>query len=150
MTTDQSSPGIGNPDRSTKRRRKQTSCCWFATKAFLFLISGFAIWFAFLVIRNVTKAAKDPHSALFAETVDERGVERAGETLKENTRVIRPLVRKGDKFDIAATVWARTGASVDGKGEEEPVYSDIIFRGVTLQDKGLLTSVKVSVPTKRL
>lgn len=72
--------------------------------------------------------------------------------------VVRPLVDESTKFDILATVWARCIPEVDEPGAigpcdldgERSIFSDVIFRGATLEDGHAYAAVNLSVPLKSL
>ncbi|KAG6835746.1 hypothetical protein H0H93_015015, partial [Arthromyces matolae] len=90
------------------------------------------------------------------------------EDVENRTEIVQPLVNRQQTFDLVATVWARTSQDVlhaNGKQpvegaefeqgdkesqavEEEPLFSDVIFHEVRLQDKDLRTTVNFTVPTK--
>jgi len=122
--------------------RKRKSCFWFTTKISLSVLVIFAIRFAYPLVKTAAIRFTDPYSELFLKDLE--GSEG------ENTEIVKALVGKDDKFDIAASVWISTGQQGAMTTEAKPLYSDIIFRGVTLKDKGLLTSVRIKVPTMRL
>ncbi|KIJ29223.1 hypothetical protein M422DRAFT_188779 [Sphaerobolus stellatus SS14] len=86
------------------------------------------------------------------------------EEVKDRRTVVRPLVDGTQTFDIAATVWIREPSSqledeIEG-GEDEgtqsdsdvpheiPLFSDIIFRRLTLKDKRALKEVNLQIPTE--
>ncbi|KAF8995540.1 hypothetical protein BDQ17DRAFT_1430285 [Cyathus striatus] len=71
------------------------------------------------------------------------------EGVTNHSNVVRPLIDEGQTFDIVASVWVRNGPF---RGLNEPVpeallFSDVVFRGVSLKDRGILSKVSFQVPT---
>ena len=68
--------------------------------------------------------------------------------------VVQPLVDEKHKFDIVATVWAKDEMGprdpFTGALREAPIFSEVVFRGVTLMDKHVHTTVNLSIPVKFL
>lgn len=94
--------------------------------------------------------------------------------------MVRPLIDTDTSFDILLTIWSRVpnedstldySVIRDGSGsemalsaltgrplveirndpwDEEVLFSDIVLRGVSLQDRGLKASVGFDLPLKRL
>lgn len=79
-----------------------------------------------------------------------------------STGTVRPLIDDEQVFDIAATVWIRADEEVEkawGKGNptslevgalEDPLFSDVIFRGLHLSDKQVKTDIKYRFPIAKL
>lgn len=99
-------------------------------------------------MKTVGKATK-PHPDLYANTT----VDKA-----DWSKVVRPLVDERTKFDIVATVWSKTpgerkgdeglaGSAPDG---EQVLFEGVVFRGVTLKDKHVHTSVDLEIPLENL
>jgi len=92
--------------------------------------------------------------------------------------IVRPLIDESQTFDIAVSVWLRATAEeeavyrrngtvdvvvIGDEGEkiedpqeeredilETPLFSDIVFRGLHLKDKGISQKVQFRLPTARL
>ncbi len=137
-------------DPGPQPRRRSKSGCKRLLWTIVVIICLTATYFVYVVLRNVTNWFREPHSHLFQDlTVP----------YKLND-VVRPLVDTNTTFDIVATVWLRQN-ELEQAGEvtnvtkgpvlvEEAIYTDTIFRGLHLKDKGVKTTVNFSVPTEIL
>lgn len=100
--------------------------------------------------------------------------EGSGEGIRH--KMVQPLIGKEQKFDVVATVWARApeGEEMEWRNElvkskekegvedenalkeykyrilERPLFSDIVFRGMTLKDKGQRAEVPLRIPVVKL
>ncbi|KAF8063485.1 hypothetical protein FPV67DRAFT_246768 [Lyophyllum atratum] len=156
----------GQLDPGAPPRRKSISgckCLLFSAVAVIAL--GAAALFT-IFTTTFSRTFFTPHTALYHNTTLEGVTNRA--------TVVQPLVGREQTFDLAATVWLRTSnlgrhrdgeyvVDTDAKKEkieeatedqkeddalvEEPLYSNIIFRGVRLTDKNLQTTINFTVPT---
>ena len=99
----------------------------------------------------------EPHSALYQNATLDGVSSRA--------TVVQPLITRDQTFDIVATVWLRSsetkghGEPVEGQGVEvsetmqapevleTPLYSDIAFRGLTLTQKSVFSTINFTLPT---
>lgn len=79
--------------------------------------------------------------------------------VKNIATIVRSLVDRNQKFDIVANVWVRTlkNPVQDIQSErygwahgEENIFSDTVFRGVTLMDEHIHSKVNLSVPLATL
>ncbi|KAF5318932.1 hypothetical protein D9611_013689 [Ephemerocybe angulata] len=90
--------------------------------------------------------ARQPHGFMYAN--------KTLEELDDLSTVVRPLIDEDRKFDILATVWVvdyaadfenRRRAWV-GPAPEYHIFSDVIFRGLTLKSKHVHTQVNLTIP----
>ena len=92
---------------------------------------------------------REPHDWMYAD--------KMAEEVQDWSTVVRPLVDRNQKFDIAATVWARKPHQyrepynpIWNLPAEEPIFSGVVFRGVTFLDQHVHTKVNLSIPLKTL
>ncbi|KAG6907293.1 hypothetical protein DXG01_009486 [Tephrocybe rancida] len=149
----------GAPPRHS--RSGSCKCLLFSLCTVISLgIVGLVLYLFYTLSYAFVRAILIPHAGQFHDF--------AIESVKNPATVVQPLVDRHKTFDLAATVWIRTsrashldGISKGGKAsaegvelvdhlEEEPLFSDIIFRGVRLSDKNLHTTVNFTVPTALL
>lgn len=65
--------------------------------------------------------------------------------------VVRPLVDENQPFDIVATVWTRKPFARSGtQNFEDVLFSDVIFRGLTLKSRDVHAQVNLSIPLRVL
>lgn len=114
---------------------------------------------------------KDPHR---------EKIFKVNETLAASSErgMVKPLVGKDQKFDVAVTVWMRAGAEeerawreglsttqeseTDEDGDEEkkrevkyailetPLFSQVVLRDLSLSDKHRRVDVPLRIPTEKL
>lgn len=133
------------------RRRSKFSCkrlLWTIVAIVCLALTYVTV--VYLILRNMTNWIGAPHSHLFQDLT----------VPYKRNEVVRPLIDSNVTFDIVATVWLRQNdlqpASEDTnttKGPilvEDAIYSDTLFRGLHLKDKGVKTTVNLSVPTQIL
>ncbi|KAJ2924040.1 hypothetical protein H1R20_g1209, partial [Candolleomyces eurysporus] len=92
---------------------------------------------------------REPHDWMYSD--------KTAEEVRDWSAVVRPLVDRNQKFDITATVWARKphqyresyGLTKD-QPLEEPIFSGVVFRGVTFMDEHVHAKVNLSIPLKTL
>ena len=63
--------------------------------------------------------------------------------------VVRPLIDKDQPFDVVATVWTTIQGARQSwmtRDPEKILFSDTIFRGVSLKDKDAHARVNLSIP----
>lgn len=74
----------------------------------------------------------------------------------EEDAFVKPLIgRKGELggvFDLRATVWVKdNGTPSQNRGNSETIiFTDTVFRGVTLRDNRLRTEIQLQIPTQIL
>lgn len=112
---------------------------------------------------GVAHNVKDPHR---------EKIFKVNGTLTSNDRgMVKPLVGKDQKFDVAVSVWIRAGVeeertwreslTIGANGEEEkreaeysiletPLFSEVVFRDLTLSDKHRRVDVPLRIPTAKL
>jgi hypothetical protein len=145
-----------NLDPGSPRRRSISGCKCLLIAAAIALVSAAALFFIGVVTKVVGNLS-NLHRALYQNATLEQVSNRAS--------VVQPLINRNDTFDIAATVWLRSKGSrehevaVKGEGDgtkvqaevlETPLYSDIVFRGLRLTDKGRFATVNFTLPTEIL
>lgn len=112
------------------------------------------------LILGIIKDVKDPHRE---KIFDVNGTVASG--------IVRPLVGKDQKFDVAVSVWIRAGVeeertwreslAIHADGEEEkreveysilekPLFSDVVFRDLSLSDKHRRVDVPLRIPIAKL
>ncbi|EIM87172.1 uncharacterized protein STEHIDRAFT_168004 [Stereum hirsutum FP-91666 SS1] len=151
----------GAPSR--RPRRSCWSLCWTIGKISLLLV---VLVVALLVtifvgglILGIIKDVKDPHRE---KIFDANGTVASG--------IVRPLVGKDQKFDVAVSVWIRAGVEeertwreslamhADGEEEkreveysilEKPLFSDVVFRDLSVSDKHRRVDVPLRIPTAK-
>ncbi|KAF8992166.1 hypothetical protein BDQ17DRAFT_1546592 [Cyathus striatus] len=137
VSTNQSSLNL-NPG-GPHRRPVSIWMCYFYTTT-IFLLSTLAVlkladpWRFYKNIRS-------PHASIYQNATLDKILNR--------TSVIQPMIDEKQKFDIVASVWVRDGP-ISEENEavtEKLLFSDIVFRDVTLKDKGVMNEVNVQVPT---
>lgn len=152
----------GAPSR--RPRRSCWSLCWTIGKISLLLV---VLVIALLVtifvgglILGLIKDVKDPHRE---KIFDANGTVTSG--------IVKPLVGKDQKFDVAVSVWIRAGMEeertwresltegLDGEEEkreaeykilEKPLFSDVVFRDLSLSDKHRRVDVPLRIPIAKL
>ncbi|RXW19290.1 hypothetical protein EST38_g6566 [Candolleomyces aberdarensis] len=126
---------------SRKRRISGCKCMLLAVGILILLVSiGIARF-----VSSVLHGVREPHNLLYEnKTLAE---------VKNMSTIVRPLVDRDQRFDIVATVWVRTldsGDNASGQYDwmhgEDHVFSDTVFRGVTLMDEHVHTKVNLSIP----
>ncbi|KIJ29221.1 hypothetical protein M422DRAFT_37029 [Sphaerobolus stellatus SS14] len=136
-------------DPGTVPRRQRSSIC----KCFLYSVAIMTIFLFGLGAMTILSSLRDnfiyPHKWMYQNATLE--------DIKDRSSIVRPLVDRTQTFDIAATVWIREPTSqleneIEGKETlipaEVPLFSDIIFRKLSLKDKWASNQVNLRIPTK--
>ncbi|KAJ2929921.1 hypothetical protein H1R20_g7160, partial [Candolleomyces eurysporus] len=126
---------------SRRRRMSGCKCMLLAVGILISLLVSIGIA---KFVSSVFHGLREPHNSLYEnKTLAE---------VKNMANVVRPLVDRDQKFDIVATVWVRTLDPRDdasgryGWMHEDHIFSDTVFRGVTLMDEHVHTKVNLSIP----
>ncbi|KAJ2932394.1 hypothetical protein H1R20_g4724, partial [Candolleomyces eurysporus] len=127
---------------SRRRRMSGCKCMLLAVGILISLLVSIGIA---KFVSSVFHGLREPHNSLYEnKTLAE---------VKNMANVVRPLVDRDQKFDIVATVWVRTlDPRDDASGRygwmhgEDHIFSDTVFRGVTLMDEHVHTKVNLSIP----
>ena len=101
------------------------------------------------IASSIFNGMREPHDFLYEnKTLAE---------VKNMSAVVRPLVDRDQKFDIVTTVWVRkldprdnASARYDWMHGEDHIFSDTVFRGLTLMDEHVHTQVNLSIPLETL
>jgi hypothetical protein len=132
----------------TRTQRTSLSCkCTTIIVGAIFALVGYVVFV--LLAWELYWNVREPHHWLYAG--------KTAEEVQDWSTVVRPLVDQNQKFDIVATVWARKPHQ-DGEHygimwhqpAEEPIFSGVVFRGVTFLDQHIHTKVNLSIPLKTL
>lgn len=164
-------PDLSPSHRRPLRRWYHIACRWvsFTSLVLFCTLAVLLLKFPHILPDEYFKSVKapidfiinGPHSALYLDPKM---------SSFEEQEVVRPLVDRDTAFDIVATVWVRsraaegkvpvevpmsTNAKNSGPREtsnlvEEVIFSEKIFKGLTLKDKNVMTSVKLRVPIEIL
>ena len=134
-------------DPGTVKRQRASGCkCLLYTGVILCTLLG-TIWIG-RVVTAMANSARNPHSSIYEnKTLAE---------VEDLSMVVRPLVDETQKFDIFATVWARDPGPRNLGGpflfiqQEHPIFSDVLFQGVTLRDRHVHAKVNLSIPLESL
>lgn len=132
----------------------------------LLVVLAVAVLIAIFVgffISGAIKNLKDPHGEMIFKVNGTVALSERG--------VVKPLVGKDQKFDVAVSVWIRAGVEeertwresliVGTDGEEQkreaeysiletPLFSDVVFRNLSLSDKHRRVDVPLRIPTAKL
>ncbi|KAJ7580148.1 hypothetical protein C8J56DRAFT_962341 [Mycena floridula] len=99
----------------------------------------------FLLARNAYEYATFAHTSLYQnQTLDQ---------VQDRSLVVQPLIGSDTTFDIAVSVWQRRSNAEYWTVEdyetprEKAIYSDIVFRGLSLREKHVRAEVKFQIPT---
>lgn len=141
-------PNALDPGTVKRPPRRLSGCRCLLYTAFTFLGLLLVLYIAKFAVKTVGKATK-PHPQLYANTTADKA---------DWSKVVRPLLEEQTKFDIVATVWAKTpgerkgdegleGSAPDG---EQVLFEGVVFNGVTLQDKHVHTTVDLDIPLEKL
>lgn len=137
-------PNTLDPGRLHARKRSISSCTCLLYLALIAIVL-IVIRFFTVTIYAMIENAQSPHKAIYQNVT-------SMEEVKNRANVVQPLVGEGQKFDVAATVWVRDstyegeGADGDGIRNERALFSDVVFRDLTLKDKNKYTSVHFQLP----
>ncbi|KAF9559385.1 hypothetical protein CPC08DRAFT_708923 [Agrocybe pediades] len=138
----------GPPPRKNRRTRRGLIYRLFC-KSLMLLALSLLGYGSMLMIRRLLSV---PHKEMYHRVTDETSLDK----------VVKPLITEDQTFDIVATVWLRddsmlvdepatTNAGIEGSRSkvlrERAIFSDTVFRGVKITDRGLKTSVKLEIPT---
>ncbi|KAJ3523861.1 hypothetical protein NMY22_g11250 [Coprinellus aureogranulatus] len=103
------------------------------------ILGGIAVWVASDLWSRFEIWAYTPHQFLYEN--------RTLEEVTDLQEVVRPLVDRDQRFDVVATVWSRRpGPHIGARNAEDVLFSDVVFRGLTLGSKGVRSQVNFSVP----
>ncbi|KAJ2932407.1 hypothetical protein H1R20_g4730, partial [Candolleomyces eurysporus] len=128
---------------SRKRRISGCKCMLLAFGILIFLLVSMGIT---QFVSSVLPGVREPHNLLYEnKTLAE---------VKNMSTVVRPLVDRDQRFDVVATVWVRTldprwdraSERHDWMHGEDHIFSDTVFRGVTLMDEHIHTKINLSIP----
>ncbi|KJA18904.1 hypothetical protein HYPSUDRAFT_144309 [Hypholoma sublateritium FD-334 SS-4] len=135
-------------DPGPQRRQRSKFSCKRLLWTIVVIVCLALTYVVYLILRNVTNWIRAPHSHLFQDLT----------VPYKRNEVVRPLIDSNATFDIVATVWLRqnelrpaledTNTTKGPMLVEDAIYSDTIFRGLHLKDKGVKTTVNLSVPTQ--
>lgn len=82
---------------------------------------------------------------------------KANAEVSDWSQVVRPMITKNTTFDIIASVWVRDERGADGvirvdggEYQERLIFSETVFRDVSLKSANALANVTLSVPTSHL
>ncbi|KAG6833303.1 hypothetical protein H0H87_008935 [Tephrocybe sp. NHM501043] len=138
-----------------RKPRFQSACVWLVVGAVILTLLGSGLGLAFAVPKFVD-------SITFQRSLYYKGPPDI------RSAVVRPLIGPEQTFDLAVSVWVRTDGAANFGDEEEndnkvvekplrrkmfplapavPLYSDIVFRGLTLRDKNVFAAINFTVPT---
>jgi len=151
-------PSIREPalklDPGPAPRSKGTARSRFVYKILRYAFSLLAIaLLGYVALSIVRRLRFTPHKEMYHKLGNDI---RVGE-------VVQPLIGKNQTFDVVATVWIRDDnpnprpgdyesmpsirGSVSKHITEKAIFTDTIFRGVSITDKGLKTSVQIEIST---
>lgn len=148
-----------DPEIAPKRRRYSLCKGLLYGTILIGLILFFLIGLTF--ISKIIDNTAHPHKRLYVTSQQNSQLSPA---------VIKPLVDANQKFDIAVTVWVRDEEPTpfedleDGDGsitthlpnsslpllKEKLLFSDTIFRSITPENKGLVKTIPLEIPTRIL
>ncbi|KAF4622350.1 hypothetical protein D9613_009485 [Agrocybe pediades] len=138
----------GPPPRSISRRRRGL-LYRLLCKGLMLLALGLLGYGATLLVRLLLFV---PHKEMYHKVNNDTKPEE----------IVRPLITEDQTFDIVATVWLRdddietqeivgSNAGIEGSRSkvltERAIFSDAVFRGARMTDRGLKTSVQLQIPT---
>ena len=144
-----------DPGTTPKRTRRSTCKCIGYSLATIALVGLFLALFT--VFSSLRQWAVHPHKWMYHNATLEE--------VKNRRSVVQPLIGATQTFDIVATVWIREpgdeSKNEESKGDgivesvtalprETSLFSDVVFRGLTLKDKWASKSVDLRIPTKVL
>lgn len=135
-----------NPGASHRKPRSVAKLClWSILLIFIF----FGGIFAYIVIDGVWNTIRYPHSEMYHDKPDSE--------VSDWSQIVRPMITKGSKFDVVASVWIRDDAAKDSTiridNEDHPerlLYSGTVFHNVHLESKNQFANVTLSIPTGHL
>ena len=141
-------PTALDPGPAKRPPRRLSGCRCLLYTAFTFLGLLLALYIAKFTVKTAGKATK-PHPELYANTTLDRA---------DWGKVVRPLVDQRTKFDIVATVWAKTpgerrgdeGLAGSAPEGEQVLYEGVVFKSVTLKDKHVHSTVDLEIPLDAL
>ncbi|KAJ3520164.1 hypothetical protein NMY22_g12871 [Coprinellus aureogranulatus] len=137
-------PTALDPGTVKRPPRRLSGCRCLLYTAFTFLGLLFVLYLAKFAVKTAGKATK-PHPDLYANTTADKA---------DWSKVVRPLVDEQTKFDIVVTVWAKApgerkgdeGLSGSAPEGEQVLHDGVVFKGVTLQDKHVHSTVDLEIP----
>ncbi|KAJ2919112.1 hypothetical protein MD484_g1294, partial [Candolleomyces efflorescens] len=130
----------------TRTQRTSISCkCITITVGAILALVGYVVFV--LLAWELYWNVREPHHWMYAG--------KGAEEVQDWSTIVRPLVDRNQKFDVVATVWARK----DGENGEtygiftrlpvdDPIFSGVVFRGVTFLDEHVHTKVDLTIPLK--
>ena len=103
--------------------------------------------FVGIFLMNLFHNWREPHALLLYKNKSRDMVDPAA--------VVRPLIDEKQTFDIVATVWLRTNNSssdstISTIPPQKAIFTEKVFQGLTLKDKGIRKTVNYKVPTEIL
>ncbi|KAF9011265.1 hypothetical protein BDQ17DRAFT_1345832 [Cyathus striatus] len=99
------------------------------------------LFFIYSVALNAVSSLNSPSAWIHQNTTLE--------DVSDRSQVVRPLIDDGQLFDIVASVWIRH-APFRGFNKALPeslLFSDVVFRGVSAKDRGIVSKVNFQVST---
>ncbi|KAG6907294.1 hypothetical protein DXG01_009487 [Tephrocybe rancida] len=130
-----------------KKRRFRSTCLWILVVLCILAMLASGLGVAVVIPKIVTGFA-------FQRALYYKG------SVEVESEIVRPLISADQTFDLAVTVWLRTEEEVDDVEEllrlnsrsmqlppAIPLYSDVVFRGLRLQDKNKFATVNFTLPT---
>ncbi|KAF5364908.1 hypothetical protein D9758_008147 [Tetrapyrgos nigripes] len=149
-------------------QRKPTLMRLWAVGLIVLAIGGYFSPSVYNFLRTLYRSSAHPREFLYQnQTLSE---------VANRSTVIQPLINKDQTFDIAVSVWVRATSTEelewknsldddtrpdylrwfdaydnrnDHKQLYHPLYSDVVFRGLRLSDKGIYASVNFTLPTEK-
>ncbi|KAF5364910.1 hypothetical protein D9758_008145 [Tetrapyrgos nigripes] len=140
---------LEKPQRKSPSTRRY--CLWIAGLAAC-AISGCILPSIVTSVQTAYRRAAYPHESLYQnQTLSE---------VSNRSLVIQPLINKEQTFDVAVSVWVRRTIDEELEWKESqrdlfdfefyrPLFSDVVFRGLRLSDKGKYASINFTLPTER-
>ncbi|KIJ55861.1 hypothetical protein M422DRAFT_41716 [Sphaerobolus stellatus SS14] len=141
MSTDAAGSGLALDPGTIPKRKRPSICkgllCCMSITGLVFVVLG-----AITIFIAVLDPVVFPHRSQYAT--------RQELAKGDPSLLVKPLVNETQTFDIAVTVWMRDGTvevSKDILPKEIPLFSDVIFKGLTLKDKRVVKRVNFEIPT---
>ena len=135
-------------DPGVPARRNRSSGCKCVFITILTSIASIVALFIGVFLVQWFHLNREPHAAFLYKSESAGTVDPAA--------VVRPLIDEKQTFDIVATVWLRTNDSnsesstISTLPVQKAIFTEKIFQGLTLKDKGIQTTVNYTVPTEIL
>ncbi|KAF5346852.1 hypothetical protein D9756_010607 [Leucocoprinus leucothites] len=131
-----------NPGAPIRKPRSAGRFCLWLTILLVCLVGGTTVFF---FVKGIVYQLRHPHSQMYYDKPESE--------INDWSIVVQPMIGKKDSFDIVASVWIRDddgrdgGLYVDGKEQPERlIFSETVFRDLTLKSKNVLKNVTLAVP----